>query len=151
MQQLNLPPAPLRIAEKEGLSKVFDPYRRKYVRLTPEEYVRQTFLNYLTNYMHFPLGLTAVEHMVVINNLRQRADIVVYDTQMKPLLIVECKAPTVKITQRTFDQALRYNTRLGVRYIVLTNGLQHYCAEVVSNTEVYMLSQMPDYNTITAR
>lgn len=148
MQPLNLPPANLKTIEREGLVQVMDPYRRKYVKLTPEEYVRQTFLSYLTHQMHFPAALTAVECMVKINGLRQRADVVVYDKQMQPLLIVECKAPSVPITQLAFNQALRYNTRLGVRFLILTNGLKHYCAEILSTGEVKMLAQMPDYNCL---
>ena len=148
MTPLNLPPANLKIMEIDGLTKVFDPYRKKYVKLTPEEYVRQNFLAYLTNHLRYPYGLTAVEHEVVINNLRQRADIVVYDTSGHPLLIVECKAPDVEITQNDFDQALRYNTRLGVRLLVLTNGLRHYCALINQSdngTNVTFLKEIPPY------
>lgn len=130
LPKLNLPPAELKIKESEGMTKVLDPYRKRYVKLTPEEYVRQMFLRYMTNQLNYPIGLTAVEHEVVINTLKQRADIVVYDREAKPLIIVECKAPHIEITQTVFNQALRYNTRLGVRYIVLTNGLNHYCAEI---------------------
>ncbi len=141
---LNLPPANLRIALNDGQRRVFDPYRKKFVALTPEEHVRQTFLAYLTNHLHYPLGLTAVEHLVVINGLRQRADVVIYDRQMHPHLIVECKAPSVPLTNETMSQALRYNMRLGVRYVVLTNGLRHYCAEI-TNGNPRMLNEIPPY------
>ncbi|MBP5366234.1 MAG: type I restriction enzyme HsdR N-terminal domain-containing protein [Bacteroidales bacterium] len=146
MQQLNLPQADLRIATEGSLTKVYDPYRRKFVKLTPEEYVRQTFLAYLTNCLHYPAGRTAVEHLVVINNLKQRADIVVYDKQMRPYLIVECKAPSVPVTQSVFEQALRYNTRLNVKYLIVTNGLQHFCADVSDPQNVVFQKNIPPYD-----
>lgn len=146
MQQLNLPQADLRITTEDGLTKVFDPYRRKLVKLTPEEYVRQTFLAYLTNWLHYPAGRTAVEHLVKINTLRQRADIVVFDRLMQPYLVVECKAPSVPITQSVFEQALRYNTRLNVKYLIVTNGLQHFCADVADAANVVFLKNIPPYD-----
>lgn len=150
LPKLNLPPAELKIVESEGMTKVLDPYRKRYVKLTPEEYVRQMFLRYMTNHLRYPLGLTAVEHEVVINNLKQRADIVVYDRGGSPMMIVECKAPHIAITQEVFNQALRYNTRLGVRYIVLTNGLRHYCAEISRGenglTRAAFVKEIPIYN-----
>lgn len=144
--QLNLPHAELKLKEEAGLLKVYDNYRRKYVKLTPEEHVRQCFLSYMNNMLGYPQGLTAVEHLVVINGLRQRADIVVYDKALKPYLIVECKAPSVPITKEVFMQALRYNTQLGVRYVIVTNGMKHYCAEVMQDGTMKMLEQMPQWN-----
>ncbi|MCQ2228295.1 MAG: type I restriction enzyme HsdR N-terminal domain-containing protein [Bacteroidales bacterium] len=138
MEQLNLPPADLKVIEDKGLVKVFDPYRKKYVKLTPEEYVRQSFLSFLAQHLHYPIALTAVEHLVEINGLKQRADIVIYDRTFRPYLIVECKAASVPITKEVFAQALRYNTRLGVRYVVVTNGLAHYCAEIADGKAVFL-------------
>lgn len=142
MEQLNLPPADLKIVDDKGMTKVFDPYRGKYVKLTPEEYVRQSFLSFLTNYCHYPLALTAVEHLVEINGLKQRADIVIYDRSYRPFLIVECKATSVPITENVFQQALRYNIKLGVRYLVVTNGLKHFCAEIKEG-RVQFLREVP--------
>lgn len=146
MQNLNLPEANLKIVIEDGKEKVFDPFRKKYVRMTPEEHVRQTFLAFMTTYLDYPIGLTAVEKLVVVNGLKQRADIVVYDRQMQPHLIVECKAPSVSITMDVFNQALRYNMRLGVRYVVVTNGLQHYCAEIMADGSTAFLREMPRYD-----
>ncbi len=127
--------------------QIFDPYRKKYVARTPEEEVRQFILKYLTDDLHIPASLTAVETLVKINNLSQRADIVIYDKNLHPLLIVECKAPTVKITKATFEQALRYNTVLGTRFVVVTNGITHYCAEITTDG-IKMLNQIPDFSTL---
>jgi len=138
MEQLNLPPADLKLINDNGLVKVLDPYRKKYVKLTPEEYVRQSFLSFLTNNLSYPLALTAVEHLVEINGLKQRADIVIYDRSFRPYLIVECKATSVPITQEVFAQALRYNTRLGVKYLIVTNGLKHYCAEIADGKAIFL-------------
>lgn len=135
----------MNIREYNGTRQVFDPIRGKWVKLTPEEDVRQQFLEYLTANRHYPAGLIAVEHLVVINNLRQRADIVIYDRLLQPFLIVECKAPSVGITKAVFAQALRYNMKLGVRYLVVTNGIAHYCAEMLPNNEVKFLSEIPEY------
>lgn len=142
MEQLNLPPANLLTTEEDGLTKVFDPCRKKYVKLTPEEYVRQSFLAYLIHYLGYPIHLIATEMLVCINGLKQRADIVVYNRQGKPYMIVECKATNVKITETVMQQALRYNIRLCVQYVVLTNGLQHYCAEI-KNGQCIFLNSVP--------
>lgn len=146
LPQLNLPPANLKLIETEGITKVFDPCRRIYVKLTPEEYVRQSFLNYLIYSLDYPLGLTAIEYSVTINGMRQRADIVIFNKRMEPHLIVECKAPQIAINQSVFNQALRYNTQLGVQYLVVTNGLVHFCAKIDGANSAHMLPQIPKYN-----
>ncbi len=128
---------------------IYDSYRKKYVRLTPEEEVRQAFLTYLTTQLHYPKGLTAVETPVIINGLRQRADIVIYDTKLHPLMIVECKAPHVKLSIATFQQALRYNTQLGVRFVIVTNGNTNYGAEILPDGSSKMLTEIPDYHSLT--
>lgn len=146
LPQLNLPPASLKLIETKGITKVFDPCRRIYVKFTPEEYVRQSFLNYLIYSLDYPVGLTAVEHSIMINGQRQRADIVVFNIRMEPHLIVECKAPQITINQAVFNQALRYNTQLGVKYIVVTNGLRHFCAEIDGPNSAHLLTEIPKYN-----
>lgn len=130
MEQLNLPQTKLNIITEDDVTKVFDPCRKKYVKLTPEEYVRQFFIAYMVQHLNYPLHMVATEKLVCINCLRQRADIVAYDRNGMPLLIVECKATNVKITESVVQQALRYNIKLNVRYVVVTNGLTHYCAEI---------------------
>lgn len=146
LPQLNLPPANLKLIETEGITKVFDPCRRIYVKLTPEEHVRQSFLNYLIYSLDYPIGLTAVEYSIIINGQRQRADIVIFNKKMEPHLIVECKAPQITINQAVFNQALRYNTQLGVQYLIVTNGLVHFCAQIDGVNSAHMLPQIPKYN-----
>lgn len=148
LPQLNLPDANLKLkppTTPKGRLQVWDICRKQYVSLTPEEYVRQSFLSYLINCLGYPSSRTSVEATVNINGQSHRADIIVYDLEMHPLMVVECKAPTVLISQQTLDQALRYNTKLGVKYIVLTNGLKHYCLEC-NQSDITMLSQIPPYS-----
>lgn len=107
---------------------IFDVIRKKYVRLTPEEWVRQNFLNYLIQVKKYPKGLISVEKEIKINQLRKRYDIVVYDTQRNPWMLIECKAPQVSLTEDTFHQLLRYNQVISAPYWALTNGHQSFCA-----------------------
>jgi len=146
MDPLNLPQYNFTIKEELGKKKIFDKIRRKYVVLTPEEWVRQNFVSFLIEQLNYPSSLMAIEAKVNINGLSQRADIVVYNTMRKPLLIVECKAPKVKITQAVFDQAARYNIKLRTKLLVVTNGLNHYCASIADDGINYQfLEQIPAY------
>lgn len=106
---------------------MFDPCRKVWVALTPEERVRQHFLNYLVHERQCPSGLIRTEHEIKLNGMSKRADIVVHDDHGQPLALVECKAPDVRIDQAVFDQAVRYNLVFKVRWLMLTNGLKHYC------------------------
>ncbi len=127
---LNLPPARLRVVGGAGRGarpSVLCLCRGRYVALTPEEWVRQHFMSFMFGDLGFPRGLVAAEVPVQIGSSRQRADIVAYSRQMVPLVIVECKAPSVSISQQTLNQACRYLSVLGARFVVLTNGLSHYC------------------------
>lgn len=147
MQPLNLPSYSFSIKETQGKKKIFDRIRKKMVILTPEEWVRQNFLQFLIEEKSYPPSLIAVETKVNINGLSQRADIVAYNTQRKPILIVECKAPTVKISQDVFNQAARYNIKLQTHLICVTNGLNHYCAIIDKNGLGYnFLKEIPEYN-----
>ena len=110
--------------------RVFDPHRRRWVALTPEEWVRQHFLNHLVHDLGFPASLIAVERSLVLNDLAKRADIVVFGRDGRALAIVECKAPSVRIDQRTFEQVARYNLVFKVRYLIVTNGLRHFCCRI---------------------
>lgn len=127
MQDLNLPQYDFRIEGSEDQLSIFDPIRKKYVALTPEEWVRQHFIQYLIHEKNLPSGLILLEKTLVYNKMKRRPDIVAHDRQGKPILIVECKAPDVKITQETFDQIARYNSVLKVPYLIVTNGMKHYC------------------------
>ncbi len=127
MQQLNLPPYQFKMKKDGERIQIFDAIRKKYVVLTPEEWVRQNILQYLIQEKNFPSSLIAVEAGLKYNQLQKRADVLVYDKSGSPFLLVECKAPEVKITQDTFDQIARYNLIFKVKYLVVTNGLNHFC------------------------
>jgi Type I restriction enzyme R protein N terminus (HSDR_N) len=144
---LNLPEFEFAI-KTEGQSKqIFDPVRKRFVTLTPEEWVRQHFLRYMTDYRSYPGSLLAVEKQVKVNNLNQRADIVVYNREGKPWLIVECKAPSVNIDHDTFLQAARYNLSLNVPFFALTNGIEHFC--LFFNGEAFeFLNDLPDFPAV---
>ena len=146
MEKLNLPDysADIRISQKQ----VFDPLRRKYVALTPEEWVRQNIIKHLIA-LGFPEGLISVEQPITYNQLQKRCDIVVYNRQAQPRMIVECKAPQVGITQKVFDQIAVYNLRLNVEYLLVTNGLQHFCCHInPKNKQVEFLPSLPNANVV---
>ena len=146
LPQLNLPIAVLKTKLVEGTTQVFDQVRKKYLVLTPEEWVRQHFIHYLNQEKNYPLGLMGVEQMVKYNGMQTRADIVLYTTEGKPNMIVECKAPNVKITQDAFNQIAKYNFKLKVRYLVLTNGIQHFCCQMDYETNgIKFLEEIPSY------
>jgi hypothetical protein len=148
--KLNLPVCDLKMKQTEKGSVVFDPIRKKYVAFTPEEYVRQSFLHYLFNEKHYPKGLTSVEKQLDLYDLKKRTDIVVYDMNGNVFLIVECKAPEIKIAQSTFDQIARYNMKFKAVYLIVTNGLNHYCCkpDYIAGSYSY-LKEIPDYSSST--
>lgn len=130
MQALNLPSYQFKLKQKGLNTQIFDAIRKKYVVLTPEEWVRQNFLQFLIQDKKFPSSLIAVEIALKYNQLQKRADVLVYDKTGSPYLMVECKAPEVKITQDAFDQIARYNMKFKVKYLVITNGLNHFCCQM---------------------
>ncbi|MCX6282784.1 MAG: type I restriction enzyme HsdR N-terminal domain-containing protein [Bacteroidetes bacterium] len=150
MPKLNLPEYPYRIrTNRNGKHEIHDPFRKKYVRLTPEEWVRQNFLNFLVNHHSFPASLIHVEASLMYNRLSKRSDIVVYSRQGKPLLAVECKAPTVEIDQQVFDQLAMYNFTLKVPYLALTNGIRHFiCRMEPVNGSYTFLENFPAYHEL---
>lgn len=114
--------------------------------LTPEEWVRQHFATFLVKEKNYPLTLIAIEKQLTINNLQKRSDILIFNTLGKPEIIVECKAPNVKITQDTFDQIARYNLKLKANFLVVTNGIQHfYCKMDFENQTYLFLKELPNY------
>ena len=150
MPKLNLPEYPFTIRSKaDGKKEILDPVRKKFVRLTPEEWVRQHFLNFMVTRHHYPASLIHVEASLTYNRLSKRSDIVVYSRQGKPLMAVECKAPPVVITQKVFEQLAMYNFTLRVSYLVLTNGLQHFiCRMEPGNGNFTFLEEFPDYGDL---
>lgn len=146
---LNLPHYSFRIKEKLEKKLIFDVFRRRWVSLTPEEWVRQNFARYLTEEKHFPVALVAIERSLRINQHDFRTDIVLFSKSGNPLVVVECKAPEVKISQQTFDQIARYNLELRVSYLIVTNGINHYCCRFDQQQLNYIfLAEMPDYREI---
>ena len=142
---LNLPKYEFRIKNKDNQPYIFDFIRKKYYLLTPEEWVRQHFMRYLIEEKKYPKGRIGVEILVKINGMNKRSDIVVYDEKGNPLLIVECKRPEVAITQETFDQIARYNLQLNANYLVVTNGLQHFCCQMDFKNQNYIfLEEIPE-------
>ena len=146
LPQLNLPIAALKTKLVDGTTQVFDQVRKKYLVLTPEEWVRQHFIHYLNQEKDYPLGLMGVEQMVKYNRMQTRADIILYTADGKPNMIVECKAPNVKITQDTFYQIAKYNSKLKVEYLIVTNGMKHYCCKMeYDSNEIKFLEEIPTY------
>ena len=129
--------------------KIFDIIRKKYVTLTPEEWVRQHLLHFMVKERKFPQTLLSVEKKVLVNRLFRRTDVVVYSSELKPILIAECKAPSVVLTQMTFDQTARYNMTLGVFYFIITNGLEAVCCTIDHEKQSYnFLKEIPFYHEI---
>ncbi len=140
MQRLNLPEYEFKLRKNGINNEIFDAFRKKYVVLTPEEWVRQNILQFLIRERNFPSSLIAVEIGLKYNQMQKRADILAYDKQGQPYLLVECKAPEVKITQETFHQIARYNMTFKVKYLVVTNGINHFCClmDYNKNTFAYL-------------
>lgn len=146
MEKLNLPVYEFRIKTEEKKQFIFDIARRKYVTLTPEEWVRQHIIHYLTKEKKYPSQLIAVETSIKVNKLERRCDIILFDNTGKPLIIVECKAPSVKISQGTFNQIASYNLKLRVNYLLVTNGLNHFCCEMdYENNSYKFITEIPEY------
>jgi hypothetical protein len=149
MQKLKLPSYSFRIEEKNGKQFIFDDTRRKWLTLTPEEWVRQHFILFLAKEKKFPKSLMAIEKKVLINGLSQRFDLLVYDRKGNPLLIAEFKSPDVPIDQLTFDQASRYNSVLRAPYFLISNGIVHFvCKLDFENRTTRYLGEIPDYGEL---
>lgn len=140
-QPLNLPPFAYKFKTLDGKAGLYDVFRRRYVVITPEEWVRQHLLHFLVTEKTFPMNFISVEKELLVEGMKRRYDAVVYDADFKPLLLVECKAPHVALTQEVFDQAARYNRPLGVPYILVSNGLQHLMAKVDHEAGRYVFAQ----------
>lgn len=148
MQNLNFPTYSFRLKNSENKTHIFDVVRKKFVVLQPEEWVRQHCIQYLIQEKNYPISLINVEKVVLINGLKKRYDIAVFDSNGSLVLVVECKAPKVKISQTTFDQIARYNLTLKAHYLMVTNGLNHYfCTMNYNNESFEFLKTLPDYNT----
>lgn len=148
MQQLNLPVYIFNTKEEKGKPYIFDEIRKKYLQLTPEEWVRQNFVKYLIQEKNFPSSLIILEKGLKLNELSKRADVLIY-RDSSPILLVECKAPEVKITQNTFDQIARYNLVFKVPYLIVTNGINHYCCTInFENNSFDFLTEIPAFSSL---
>jgi len=146
MFPLNLPLYPIKIVERDGKRSVLDEMRRKYVALTPEEWVRQQFIHYLINEKKYPKTLLANEVSIVLNGMKRRCDTILYTNQLKPRMIIEYKSPTVDITQKVFSQICNYNWVLKADYLIVSNGLKHFCCSIdYANKKYNFLPSIPDY------
>ncbi|OFX20912.1 MAG: restriction endonuclease subunit R [Bacteroidetes bacterium GWA2_31_9b] len=146
MESLNLPTYSFNIKFQGQRKYIFDTLRKKYVILTPEEWVRQNFLKFLTENKNYPASLIFVEMEFKLNTLSKRCDAVVFNRSGNPVLIVECKASTVKIDKLVFEQIARYNMQLKVDYLIVTNGLLHYCCKIdFENQNFEFLNDIPNF------
>lgn len=145
-KHLNLPPFDYRIRRQNGQPQLFDPIRKRYVALTPEEWVRQHLIHYLVDHLQYPAALMAVEKEIAVGALRRRFDLVCYDRQIRPFLLVECKAPEVALCQETFDQVFQYNSAVGARYVAISNGCHHLCGEVIPGAGFRLIAGFPVFS-----
>jgi len=146
MTQLNLPPIEVRIKQENGKQKIWDCLRCRYVALTPEEWVRQHFTSFLIHQKGYSPTLMANEVSISLNGLSRRCDTVLYAKNLTPRMIIEYKRPDVKLTQRVFNQICRYNLVMHVDYLIVSNGLMHYCCQMDYENQTYVfLNEIPKY------
>lgn len=146
---LNLPPYPFKITLKDARHFIFDEVRKKHLVLTPEEWVRQHFIQYLILEKKFPKSLIQIEGGLNLNKLQKRTDVVIFNTHGERIMVIECKAPAVKITQMVFDQAARYNSVHKTKWLVVTNGLKH-CYATINHQEgqFAFVPELPEYSLL---
>ena len=150
LQPLNLPPYPFKISDSNGQLTLFDEIRKKHLVITPEEWVRQHFVQFLINQKKYPKTLIKLEGGVKLNGMARRTDIVVFNPAGEKILMVECKAPSVSINQKVFDQVARYNITHKIGLLAVTNGLQHYYCTVDFNNQKYnFIEDLPEYTNPT--
>lgn len=147
MQALNLPDFDCDLRKMAENTTIFDSIRKKHLILTPEEWVRQHFVNYLVNHLDYPKSLIKLEGGLSFNSLKKRSDILVYNREGKPFMLIECKASHIKIEQKVFVQASVYNKSIKARYIVISNGMQHFCCEINQESNSYkFLQEIPVFS-----
>lgn len=149
MLSLNLPRFAVKVIEKDGKPSIWDSARRKFVALTPEEWVRQHFVNYLVTEKEYPKELLANEVTIKLNGTTKRCDTIAYNRFLEPLMIIEYKAPHIEITSTVFDQIVRYNMALHVGFLTVSNGIRHFCCKIDYEKQAYtFLTGIPDYNML---
>ena len=146
MQKLQFPSYSFRFKNSENKIAIFDEIRKKFILLTPEEWVRQHVVQYLLQDKNYPKSYINIEKLIKVNELNKRYDIVVYQPNGELFLLIECKAPKVKISQQTFDQIARYNLVLNAKYLMVSNGLNHYFCKIDFENEKYVfLEELPNF------
>jgi hypothetical protein len=146
MVKLNLPEFEYNVKKAEGKVWIFDGIRKRFIVLTPEEWVRQHFVNYIITELKYPKALIKIESGLVYNKLSKRSDIIVYNREGTPWMVIECKASDQKLSQQTLQQVTMYNASMKAKYIVVTNGLQHLCCEINwDNRLTTLLKSFPEY------
>ena len=149
MDILSLPSFEPKIKDVDGQRLIFDQIRRRYVALTPEEWVRQHFVHFLTDQLGYPAGLLANEVQISLNATKKRCDTVLYNRQRSPYMIIEYKRPNTVISDKVFNQILRYNLTMHVRYLIVSNGITHYCCKVNYEENCYdFLEKIPHFNEL---
>lgn len=149
MYQLNLPTYDLRLRRTGNRDMIFDVLRRKYVALTPEEWVRQHFVHFLIEHKGYPTALLANEIELRIGGKHLRADTLLYNKELRPHMLIEYKSPTIALTQKVFDQISAYNLLLHTDYLIVSNGMQHICCRMDYEQNTYhFLEEIPDYSEL---
>jgi type I site-specific restriction endonuclease len=152
MLQLNLPQYSFRIKKQNEKLVIFDSQRKRYVALTPEEWVRQNFIRFLIEEKGYPAAYIAIEKQLNMNGMKKRCDAILYNEHAQPFLIIELKAPNVAISQATFDQVAVYNAKLKVDFFIISNGIEHFCCKVNLETARYeFFPEIPDFNQIVTK
>ena len=148
MNQLQLPPYDHKIIREGGKRMILDLIRKKYVALTPEEWVRQHFVHYLINELKYPKSLFKVESGLKFNRLQKRSDILIHNRKGNAWMLIECKSPDIKLTQKAFNQIAVYNMTIGAKYLAVTNGMVHYCCKAgTPSNEPLFLNSFPAFET----
>lgn len=152
MVQLNLPPYNIKVKNEDGRRKIFDILRRKYFVITPEEWVRQHFIHFLIDHKGYPVSLLANEVALSVGDKVIRADSILYDKNLSPRMIIEYKAPHIKLTQKVFDQISAYNLLLHVDYLIVSNGIETYICKMDYAQQTYVfLETVPDYKSLDSK
>ncbi len=148
---LNFPDYTFSFQEKNGVQEIFDAFRRKFVKLTPEEWVRQNLLHFLVKEKGYPTSLIAVEYSLTFNGQKKRCDALIFNSLAQPLVLVECKSEQVVLTQKILEQVSRYNFTLNVPYLLISNGLKHYMLSIKpqhASQKIELLQQIPFFQEL---
>ena len=147
MEELKFPKYNLQIKNIENKKYIFEPIRKKWLLCTPEEWVRVNCINYIIHTKGYPPSLISVEHQIDVYGLKKRFDLLVYNIDLSPFILIECKSPVVKINQKAFDQIIQYNLKLKCPYLMITNGLNHYFCNVIQNDKkIEFVDSVPSYS-----